>query len=133
MLNKIINHKFSKFTLLSIGNTALVWGITIFVVMFSDYWYFPTFVTLTTLIFLLNYFILTKYIFKVEKRMTKFFIGYSSLYILTLALTYLFSEIIKLNYIISMIIAAGIIFIFRYLLYDKIIFKEVQMFEGGKK
>lgn len=122
LVKKVFNHKFSKFTLLGVANSVVVWGATIIAAEFFSKWYYPVYFVLSFLVLLTNFLISRKYIFEKEAGFALYAVVYLVFFALNMLGVY-YVTLIGVPYWISMVGVTGVLFIVKYFTYDKTVFK----------
>jgi len=121
-------HKLLKFLLAGGSVLLLTLALTYILTEIFNLYYLVSYIIVLACTAIIHFILATTFIFKTRKKHGKRFvfylIGYLVFYISDVLITRLFTEIVGFHYMGSILFAKGIIFLCKFILYDRILFRD---------
>jgi putative flippase GtrA len=126
-IQNILIHKFSKFFYLGLMSYGLKIILTAFLTEFMKIDYFYSYIATLSVIIVLNFYFNMCFVFKNQKEKLKNIFRYSIalviMYFLDLSLVKFLTDNLGIHYLFSIVIVTVFLFVLKYFVYDKLVFK----------
>ena len=110
------------------GVLLLTLVLTYILTELFNFYYLLSYIIVLTCTAVIHFLLATTFIFKTRKKHGKRFVlyivGYLVFYVTDVLVTRLFTETVGIHYMGSILMAKGIIFICKFILYDQLLFRD---------